>query len=239
MAESTTRVDWAVAQLSEGVMTGRLAPGERLKAQELAAEWGVSPTPVREALQRLTALGLVHAIPNRGVRVAPVAVEEMREVYSLRLLLEPFALRISLENRDAGWETAVRRAFAELEAQLVGSVNDRFVFEQAHSAFHAALLSRCGSAWMTRIIETLRTHSVRYRLLSLGPCGGRGDVLAEHRQLGRACLEGGVDEAVHRLFAHIRLTADSLVRDDSDTPDRLATLIGAAGEQMHGEAAAR
>jgi DNA-binding GntR family transcriptional regulator len=222
-------------------MIGELAPGQRLKAEELAVTWGVSPTPVREALQRLTALGLVRSIPNRGMRVADVAAGEMHEVYGIRLLLEPFALRLSLENRDDEFDDAVRQAFAPLEKQLLASHSDVFAFEQVHRTFHQALLRCCDCNWLTRIIETLRTHSVRYRLLTIGPRGGREDVLKEHRDLLVVCLEGAVDEAVERLFDHIRLTVDSLgggeIPAQRSSGDRLMALMTAAGKLMHPEAA--
>jgi GntR family carbon starvation induced transcriptional regulator len=231
MAEWVTRIDWAIQRISEGVITGEFAPGQRLKAQDLAAEWEVSATPVREALQRLTTMGLVQAVPNRGVRVAPIVVEELREVYSLRLLLEPLALRVSLENRDEAWESKVRETYEALRRHLEDGPADLIAFERAHGAFHDALLENSGSVWLARITDMLGAHSVRYRLLSLGPRGGQAEVLAEHEGLYEACMSGDVDDAVARLFAHIRLTVDSI--SDSDEGDRLASLIDAAGGQVH------
>jgi DNA-binding GntR family transcriptional regulator len=228
-----TRTDWVMQRLSQGVLTGELAPGQRLKAQDLADAWNVSPTPVREALQRLASIGLAEAVPNRGVRVAPILVEEVREVYSLRLLLEPLALRISLEARDAEWRAGVDRSFADLEAHLAGPAVDLVEFERVHGAFHAALLSRCDSTWMTRIIGMLNAHSVRYRLLSIGPRGGGSEVLDEHRRLYEACIADDVDEAVARLFEHIRRTVESIT--DASESGRVVALIEAAGTRVHTE----
>jgi DNA-binding GntR family transcriptional regulator len=231
VSEWPTRFEGAEERIFEGVLTGEFAPGQRLKAQDLAAGWGISPTPIREALQRLAAIGFLEAIPNRGVRVAPIAAGELREVYSLRLLLEPFALRASLENRDQAWEESVRSTMAELRAVLVERPNDPIGFERAHAAFHRALLSRCESASMLRIIDLLGTHSSRYRLRSLGPRGGTGEVVAEHQGLLEACLDDDIDEAVARLFAHLKLTVDSI--SDDGEGERLAGLFDRAGRREH------
>ncbi|MEA2290837.1 MAG: GntR family transcriptional regulator, carbon starvation induced regulator [Solirubrobacteraceae bacterium] len=231
MDEPVTRVDWAIARLSDGILTGALAPGQRLKAPELAERWSLSPTPVREALQRLAAIGLVETIANRGARVAPVVEQEMREVYSLRLLLEPLALRSSLERRDDAWRAGVGRAFDALRAELEPGRPDLLAFERTHGAFHDALLAGCDSTWLMRIIHMLGTHSVRYRLLSLGPRGGPAEVLAEHWGLYDACLGDDVDDAVRRLFEHIRRTVEAVT--DASHADEVVELMGTAGRHIH------
>ena len=226
-----TRSDWAMARLSDGIITGALAPGQRLRAAALAEEWGLSQTPVREALQRLSGIGLVEATPNRGVRVAPVVQDEMGDVYSLRLLLEPFALRLSLERRDAAWRYELHRSFEALEATLAGNMSDLPAFERVHTQFHETLLARCDSTWLMRLSRMLSTHSARYRLLSLGPRGGPSEVLQEHRDLCQACLGDDIDDAVERLFHHIRRTVE-VVASASATPT-LIERIDAAAHLLH------
>lgn len=231
----TTHIDWAVQQISDAVLTGRFVPGQKLKAADLAREWNISPTPVREALQRFTATGLIEALPNRGLRVAQISTEEMREVYSLRLLLEPLALRMSLENRDDSWREEISRAYAALESELEAYGSDLLAFERVHTEFHLSLLSRSDSAWLMRISDMLGTHSMRYRLLSLGPRGYSTDLLLEHRALLDACLSDDIDEAVTCLFEHIRRTV--VIVADPIEGDRLTRLIDAAGDLLHSGAA--
>jgi GntR family carbon starvation induced transcriptional regulator len=233
--EWVTRIDWAMHRLSEGVLRGEFSPGQKLKAQDLAAAWKISPTPVREALQRMASMGLVEAVPNRGMRVAAIVPDEMREVYSLRLLLEPFALRLSLENRDAEWEAEVAASFAALEHQLTTEAADLVAFERVHADFHNSLLSRATSTWLMRIIEMLGVHSVRYRLLSLGPRGGASWVMEEHRGLYVACMNGDIDGAVQALYSHIHLTVTALT--GSEEVDRLTTLFIEASQLLHAEGA--
>jgi GntR family transcriptional regulator, carbon starvation induced regulator len=218
-----TRNEWVAARLREGILSGELAPGIRLKADALAERWSVSPTPVRESLQRLAADGLVDLEPGRGAHVAELSVKEMVEIYSIRLMLEPFALRLSLERRTPEWEAGVRAAYAALRDELEAGVPDLFRFEEIHGNLHEALIARCNSPWLLRLYRTLNDQSVRYRLLSIGPRGGAAEVLDEHERLVEECLGGGsVDEAVHSLFAHIRLTVDALLPQlsASDADDR-------------------
>lgn len=105
-----TRNEWVAARLREGILSGEFAPGARLKADTLAERWRVSPTPVRESFQRLAAGGLVDIDPGRGARVAQLSPKEMVEIYSIRLLLEPLALRLSLERRTPQWEREIHAA---------------------------------------------------------------------------------------------------------------------------------
>lgn len=207
-----TRNEWVAARLREGILSGDLAPGARLKADALAERWRVSPTPVRESFQRLAAGGLVDIDPGRGARVAQLSPKEMVEIYSIRLLLEPLALRLSLEQRTPEWERDVQEAHAALRAELEADVPDVFRFEEIHRNLHETLISRCNSPWLLRLYRTLNDQSVRYRLLSIGPRGGTAEVLDEHERLIEDCLaKDNVDRAVESLHAHIRLTVDCVL----------------------------
>src|SRR6266568_9381375 len=82
-----TRADWVEKQLRRDILFGVFTPGERLLAADLAKRYTVSPTPLREALQRLATDGLLVMTPQRGVRVAPLPLDSAREIYELRYLL--------------------------------------------------------------------------------------------------------------------------------------------------------
>lgn len=235
MSGSVTRIDWVLQRISEGIQTGELKPGQRLKSHDLAKRWEVSPTPVREALQRLAAVGLVEAQAQKGMRVAPLIPKDMREVYSLRLLLEPFALRVSLENRTPEWEGDVEAKWEDLREELAHPTVEVINFERVHSAFHNALMSECGSSWMERLTAALGAHSVRYRILSLGPRGGAAHALTEHEELLETCLGDDIDAAVAFLFQHIKGTVETIgdVYETEADRDRLATLLDAAGDAVH------
>lgn len=207
-----TRLEWVERRLRDAIVAGELRPGQRLKTEELATEWGVSPTPIRESYQRLSAEGLVELIPQRGARVSQISMQEATEIYEIRLRLEPYALRQSLQRRDANWERNLRDTFATLRAVLKESPHEISAFESAHRAFDEALLAGYESSWFARIIGTLRDHSARYRILSFESKGGAPQVLHEHEELYKACLNGDTEEAVEIFTRHIGRTIESFRR---------------------------
>lgn len=207
-----TRMEWIERKLRHAIVTGALRPSEKLNTEALARQWNVSPTPLRETYQALAAEGLIELVPQRGARVAGVSLQDAMEIYEIRFLIEPLALERSLNNRDAEWEKELRAAFSRLQAALRSNPEDLAGFEQAHRDFDEALLSRCGSTWLLRIIGMLRSHSARYRALSTEPKGGGSEILLEHEKLFAACVDGPLDEAVATFRQHLHLTIDSFTR---------------------------
>jgi DNA-binding GntR family transcriptional regulator len=201
-----TRADWVDRRLTEAILTGELAPGERLVAATLATRWSVSATPLREAFQRLAAQGLVEIAAQRGARVAPASERDAAEIYELRLLLEPRALRDSLEHSDDAHREQIDAAYQRFVNPPRGA--DLLAVVDAHRDFHAALLARCRSQWLLRFVEQLAEHSQRYQLLSLGQRDGHHDVEAEHQSLRDAVSAGDVEDAVAQLEAHLQHTLD-------------------------------
>jgi GntR family carbon starvation induced transcriptional regulator len=203
-----TRAQWADRRLRAAILTGELAPGEKIRPAHLAAQWGVSPTPLREALLRLEADGLVESVPHRGRRVTTVSRHALHQLYELRLLLEPVALRKAMAQRDKIDTERVKAARAALHASP--GFADVVQHEQLHRDFHRALFEACGSPWLLSLTDTLSVHSARYRLLSTEPRGGAPAVEDEHDALVTAFLAGDVEAAVAQLEAHISRTLDAL-----------------------------
>jgi DNA-binding GntR family transcriptional regulator len=200
-----TRSDWALRRLRTAILTGEFPPGTKLRAEELAERWQVSPTPLREAFQRLGGARLVEVSPQRGVRVADFTLDDAADLYSLRLRLEPPALRESLANGD----DAHRREIAEAYDQLI-TARTLEAGMQAHLDFHAALLARCPSAWTRRMIGVLAEHAQRYVLLGAQRFrSGRGPAV-EHQDLRDAALARDVERAAATLEEHLRGTLESV-----------------------------
>lgn len=206
-----SRTEWATEKLQQAILSGDLTPGERLSSSELAKRWSMSATPLREALQRLAADGLVEYVPQRGARVSEVLPRDINEVYELRLLLEPMALERSLKRVDDGWRQRAKSTYARLRAELEGGLDDMMVFERVNRDFHQALLSRCDSAWLLRIVHMLADNSVRYRALSWWPRGGDDEILREHEELYEACVAGEIERAVELISEHLRRTRDAIL----------------------------
>jgi GntR family carbon starvation induced transcriptional regulator len=151
----------------------------------------------------LEGVGLVELSSQRGARVASTSVAEAEEIYELRLMLEPWALRRSLERSDDAHRAEIAAAHKHLFELLSPSSDDRLILE-AHCVFHAALLARCPSLWARRLTSLLAEHSQRYLLLNAHYSEHVGESMAEHEQLLEAALTGDVEQAARVLVAHLQ-----------------------------------
>lgn len=197
------------------IVSGVLAPGQRLRAADLIQKYGVSATPLREALQRLAAQNLIDWDPRLGAAVAEVSLAELRDIYWLREVLESLALTRSIERADERWETAVRNAWeALLNTPRPSPGMERpalIAWSRAHRTFHEALLSGCDSAWLMRFIGTLSDHSERYRVLSARI--GTRDSREEHEEIYRAALAREIEPAVEALRHHLESTVKTIEQE--------------------------
>ncbi len=201
-----TRADWAHKRLKAAILTGELPPGTKLVADELSQRWAVSPTPLREAFQRLGGHGLVELTSQRGARVAPFSLDDAADLYELRLLLEPRALESSLRRSDDAHRSEILAAHARLEAAMADERVDPVEVSEAHLAFHTALLARCPSAWMRRLVGLLAEHAQRYQLLGAQHYRRGSDPVREHSALRDAAVRGQVGRAVELLGRHLEGT---------------------------------
>jgi GntR family transcriptional regulator, carbon starvation induced regulator len=200
-AAPATRSEWAEDRLRQAILRGELRPGQRLQASDLAERWDVSATPLREAFQRLAGEGLVELLPQRGARVTELAADEAARIYELRLLLEPLALRQSLEASDDQHRSEIRAAFAAFRSAQ--SVLEGF---DAHAEFHRILLSRCPSMWLLRFTAQLADASRLYQVASVGASGGGRHPRGEHEALRDAAIAGDIDTCAALQEQHLRRT---------------------------------
>lgn len=210
-----TRAKWVDGLMRRAILTGELAPGEKLYAERLAEGWGVSATPIRETFQRLAGEGLVVIEPQRGARVASLSVAEAAEVYELRLLLDPVALRRSMHAAvgDEAHATSVRRAYEALSARH----DSVAAYHDAHRAFHLAMLSKCPNRRLLAEVTQLLEHSQRFQMVGAGSMR-RGDPDGEHRELVEAVVAGDRRTAVGVLKRHLRGTLDAVMAAGGPPP---------------------
>ncbi len=211
------------SQLEEALRTDIVAglhePGQKLRANDITSLYGVSATPIREALQRLSAEGLVELDPKIGAKVAPISLDDVRDVFGVRLTLEPRALELSIANGGAAWRRDVTgaldrlRAVSGMRAPRDGTRWREAMLEsaEAHRAFHWALLSACDSPWLLRFISILHGHSSRYRMLLMRG-QDRSSWVRGHEAILDAAKRKDARRAVRALERHIREGLDMLVR---------------------------
>ncbi len=206
LSKPVTRTEWTDAQLRDEILAGRLRPGDRIPIEQLADSWGVSATPIRESLRRLAGEGLVDLTPQRGARVAVVDTALAREIYAVRLLLEPVALRQCLElvADDPTFVDDLESAFAALVAAR-GAV-ERF---DTHRDFHLTLMARCPNRTLLDQIASLMDRSRLFQIAS-APDERPAEHARDHRRLRDAAVAGDVDMVIAIHSHHLTSTIDSL-----------------------------
>lgn len=189
------------AVLRERILEGELAPGARLHQEGLSEELGVSRTPLREALGRLAADGLVDLLPNRGARVADVRPQDMEVAYEARLVVEPAAAALAAQRATHGADADMRAAIAEHRASIE---NFAAAFD-ANRAFHLALVRAAGNPYLDRFAETLWVVRIGMRVYQAQrepPEFIRNDA-DEHEAIADAVAAGEVDRAQELTRRHI------------------------------------
>lgn len=184
-----------LSALREALLGGELVPGEVYSAPALAARFGVSATPVREAMQQLASEGEVETVPNRGFRVAERTPRELAELAEVRTLLEiPVVLAIARSRSAECWETL--RPLAEAVTRRA-SRGDLAGYVAADQAFHRGLVEQGGNRQLALLVEELCRRGQRHVL--------RADQLKAHAGPHEALLEA--------LSAGDLATAEALLRE--------------------------
>ena len=201
-----TLAEKAFATLHAAIVTGRLPPGARLPIEELAEHLQMSPMPIREAVRRLDAVGLVENIPHRGARVTELSVTDLAEVYDVRLALETLAVR-----RAAARFSRLQAAHARQRLEELGAVpiEDLAGTSAAHTRFHFALYESADSRWLLRLIRPVWETSERY-WLQMPEARRLTESAVEHEAILAACEAGEPAQAAAALHRHLATTANHL-----------------------------
>ncbi len=200
------------ASMRASIMCGELPPDTKLRLDALRKRYKVSYSPLREALSRLGAQGLVCILDQRGYRVAPVSPDALRQIVRLRLELEGLALREAIKLGSPSWVAGLidsYRFLAELNANAQAHDTDRW--EHHHRQFHFALLQGCAMPLLLQYISNLLDQSDRYRRLFLKTRSHDRDVPAEHAAILDAARAREPDLAVALLQQHIKRTGENVL----------------------------
>jgi DNA-binding GntR family transcriptional regulator len=195
-----TAAQHALEELRRSIVAGDLRPGQRVGQEEIAERLGVSLAPVREALAALEQEGQLTYRPRRGYFVTELRLEDLREIYELRTLLEDRAARraVPLLDEDAleRIELAAREVVAAAEA---GDVAAELA---ANRRFHFALLEAPGQTHALRLIRLLWDSTETYRALYYNSPSARTEAVEAHGRIVAALRAGDGDRLVAELDAH-------------------------------------
>jgi GntR family transcriptional regulator, rspAB operon transcriptional repressor len=210
--EIRTRADDCYHVLKSAIVTLQLPPGSVIDESAVASQLGVSKTPVREALARLSGEGFVESASGRRTRVSGLSADSIREVIEIRLMVESASLPQAAAHLDEG-DFSFLRATVEQAATARASA-DLVTFVNANAAFHTRLIERAGNARLARVYRGLSDQADRVRAMVFQiehktgdrSIGQRG--LARHRSIIDALIATDVDLAVERIGNDIREFAE-------------------------------
>ncbi len=190
--------------LSSRIVTGEFEPGTVLTVPTLAIEFGVSATPVREAMLNLARRGFLTPIRNRGFRVTEVSHDELRHLGEVRMMLEAPPMRALAGNLS----DATADRLAELADEIVQSGRDgRFQdYLEADTEFHLLLLEQTGNPHLVSIVRELRQQTRLTGLVQLSESNALADSAREHTELVRLLRDGdgaGAEALMRRHIGHI------------------------------------
>ncbi|MER5252853.1 MULTISPECIES: GntR family transcriptional regulator [unclassified Streptomyces] len=191
-----SRTQYVLEAVKHRILTGQLAPGQPLVETELAAQFAVSKTPVREALKTLAGTGLVVMSQYKGATVRTVDAAMAQEVYDVRLLLEPEALRRTV--RSGALLEEAREALER--ADTAADAAERSL---ANREFHRALYVPCGNPLLSRMLDDVRDQAALVSAVAWATLPSWEREAAEHREILRLALAGEADAAARGLHDHI------------------------------------
>lgn len=190
--------------LRDAILKGNFKPGERLVQEDIAHSLGVSRMPIREALRKLEAEGLIQIEPNRGAIVNPISVEDIEEIYFLRSTLEKLAVEESLMELQ-------KQDIVELESLILRMEQAEEVdyFIKLNIEFHRLLMRHCKKKRLLSFIETLWNGFPQQTPHVLDNQKRKSS--EEHRDILQAVKENDVKKASQLVSQHIKRTGDSLI----------------------------
>ncbi len=225
-----SKADLAHRRIKEEIELGELAPGTPLSELSLVERTGASRTPVREALRRLAAEGLVELVPRQGARVSRVSLRSVRDLFDFRALLEPAAIRQATEAAAAdpalhGSFASMRAEFARIQGRSASQARSRAFYELA-DRFDWTVIRATRNEHLRRTIAELRPHTARLRNLSHVDPQRVEISVVEHLRMCDALLAGDADGAAAAIAEHLALSLETIFRNLGRGPGQDLDLLG-------------
>lgn len=210
-------------EIEDGIVTGQFRPGDRLDETQLAARYGVSRTPIREALMQLSAIGLVEARPRRGAVVVEHGPQRVYEMFEVMAELEGMAGALAARRATASDRMALEEKHAQCRRSATSGDADLYYYD--NEAFHRAIYAASHSDFLAEQCVTLHRRLRPYRRLQLRVRNRVETSFLEHDGIVEAILAGDSEVARARLRSHIVVQGDRF----SDLVASLR-LVGSKGE---------
>jgi GntR family carbon starvation induced transcriptional regulator len=214
--EVSSLTEKAFRLLRKKILLGEIIPGSKLKIDMLQREYNFSSSPLREALNRLAAEGLVSMDENRGFRVAQMSPEDLQDITTMRLIVEPAALADAMQAGSDEWEGRVIAAFHRMKRIEERVPRSKQYFDEdwtiRHKSFHMALFSACTSARLFMTCWNLFDQAERYRRFSANNRKEPRNTAGEHKAIMEAAIARETEKACQLVRDHILRTTKDIQR---------------------------
>lgn len=202
-----TRTEALRLQLADEIVSGALEPGTPLDEQELAARFGVSRTPVREAIRQLSASGLVSVRPHRGAVVALPTPRQLNDMFEAMAELEGLCAGLAARNMTIGERRALEALHEEL--RVLVQQGDPLSYHEKNEAFHTAIYAGSHNSYLAEITLMTRIRVAPFRRAQFRASGRLAGSYREHDLVVQAILRGDRDGAAEAMRNHIGIVRDA------------------------------
>ena len=232
LLQTSSLVNVVHGELERMILSGRLAPGEKLTELTLAAQLGISRGPLREAFRMLEEAGLVRITKNRGVFVRDIPVEEAVEIFDLRAAMDELVGRKLAENITPAHLKEIRGMVDAMEKAV--KENDAYHYHLLNLKFHDRLVELAGNSKLAAIYRKLIKELSLFRRLNLEDGWLMPISASEHRQIVKAIASGDADAAGKAMFEHVMdskaRTIEHNLRRQEQAPSAGAPVTPIAGK---------
>lgn len=204
-------VDSAYRAIREGILAGTFAQGSHITARQLAEATGLSRTPVREAMRRLDAEGLISLIPNRGAFVASWTENEIKQIYELRVLLESFAAQVAAERASEAQLAELRSLADEMSRLVEQRAVDVDAIAEVNDRFHKGVLAACGNPRLRDLLGAITEVPLQLSTFRRYSADELRRSAAQHAELVSALAMRDGEWARSVMTSHIRSARHTLL----------------------------
>jgi len=212
-AAGATLPDRVFSELKEAIVHGRIPPGGKISEPELARRYGVSRGPLREAIGRLEACGLVVRRPNLGARVVELSHGQLLEIYQVREALEGLAARLAAEQMSDEEIAELRALLDQHDREIEQDPKNAYFQKEGDLDFHYCIVQGSGNSRLVELLCNDLYQLVRYYRYRYGTASNRGpSALAEHGHIVDAIERRDGELAELLMRAHVRISRENVQR---------------------------
>jgi DNA-binding GntR family transcriptional regulator len=202
----------AAGQLARMILTQRIHPGQKIPMDEIAANIGVSRTPVREALRLLETEGLVSSLPNRGFIVRRLDPAQTEQLYSARHCLEAFLAKAAADKRDKRFLSEIVALHRVYERVLGGPSDRRRLGMLVDKAFHVRIAEQAGNPYLTSLLANVFDRLIMTRPIEGFPVNRMALAVQEHAQIVGALKTGDARAVVNAVLKNVDSGGNAIVQ---------------------------